>query len=156
MKKILFPLLGIALAFSFTGKKLLPPNIAAGLNARYPNAKIKNWEVANDQYRIKITKDGSKELTYFSTDGKWLRTEKHLALTKDLPPAVKKGFQQSDYAAWKVDNISEVSTPGDPIRYVLDVDDGNQLDSWHYDAFKKEFLLHFDLNGRLIEKKPAV
>jgi hypothetical protein len=152
MKKILFPLLGIALAFSFTGKRVLPPTIAAGLNARYPNAKIKSWEMANDQYRIKITTDRNKEVAFFSTDGKWLRTEKHLALTKDLPPAVKRGFRQSGYAAWKIDKISEVSAPDEPLRYVLDVDDGNQLDSWHYDAFKEEFLLYFDRDGVIIKK----
>ncbi|HVU99067.1 MAG TPA: PepSY-like domain-containing protein [Puia sp.] len=155
MKKILLPLLGIALAFSFTGKKLLPATIAAGVNAKYPGAKIKGWEIVNDRYKIKITADRSKEVTWFSTDGKWLRTEKHLGLTKDLPAAVKHGFRHSGYADWKIDDISEVSSPDEPLRYRLDIDNGTQLDSWHYDAFKKEVLLYFDRNGVIIKKTGA-
>ena len=155
MKKIFLPLLGIALAFSFTGKKDLPPNIAASVNTRFPNAKIKRWQMMNDSYKIKLTANRNKEVTWFSTDGKWLRTEKHLGLTKDLPVPVKQGFQQSGYADWKVENISEISTPGQPLRYALQIDNSTELDSWHVDAFKNQLVLYFDRDGRIIEKKPV-
>lgn len=152
MKKIFLPLLGIAFAFAFTGKKDLPPNIAATLTARYPNAKIKSWELTNDSYKVKFRTGRNKEVSYFSTNGQWLRTEKHIGLTRDLPAAVRHGFTNSAYAAWKVEEIREVSAPEGPIRYVLDIDNGNELDSWHYDAFKKELLLTFDRDGSLLER----
>lgn len=155
MKKILFPLLGIVLAFSFTGKKDLPSNIAAGITAKYPDARIKGWEMVNHRYKVKINANGNKEITYFSTNGNWLRTEKHLALTKDLPAEVRDGFKKSGYADWRVIKINEVTSPDQPKRYVLHVDDSNQLDSWHNDAFKKEFLLYFDREGKLLERKKA-
>ena len=152
MKKIFFPFLGIALAFSFTGKKDLPHHISASITAKYPDAKIKRWEMTNDQYMVKFTTAHDKDISYFSVGGNWLRTEKRLALTKDLPAAVKSGFENSDYAGWQIDAINEVTSPDQPVRYVLHVDDGNQLDSWHIDAFKSDYLLYFDREGRLIQR----
>ena len=86
MKKIFFPLLGIAFAFlgmtAFTGKKDLPATISAKISSRYPDAKIRNWELRNDQWVVKFTEDKSKCMTYFTSDGKWIRTEKLVPLSK--------------------------------------------------------------------------
>jgi hypothetical protein len=155
MKKIFLPILGIALAFSFTGKKDLPHNIAASITAKYPDAKIKSWEMTGDQYKVKFTADRNKEISYFSTNGDWLRTEKHVALTKDLPPAVKRGFEHSGYATWYIDGINEVTAPGQVVRYVLHVDDSDLLDSDHIEVFKTDYLLYFDREGGLIKRANA-
>ena len=149
MKKSFFPLLGIILAFAFTGRKDLPQAIAAGFNAKYPNAKIKSWGMDHEEYKVKFTTEKNKEVGYFSADGRWLRTEKHLALTKDLPPAVREGFENSPYAAWYIDRINQLEQPDQPVSYVIHVDNGDLLDAWHYDAFKYECLLYFDHEGGL-------
>ena len=162
MKKIFFPLLGITLAIAvvtmtaFTGKKDLPASIAHKFSDKYPNAKIRNWEMRDDQYVVKFTEDRSKCMSYFTSGGKWIRTEKLVPLSKDLPPAVRKGFNNSGYADWHIDRIREVTSIDAQPMYVLHIDDGDKLDSWHIDALESNYLIWFSSDGTLMKKTAYV
>jgi hypothetical protein len=159
MKKILFPLLGVTvLFFSFTtktaatGKKDLPKNIASSFTAKYPDARIKKWEMKDNDYIVRFDENNEKCTSWYTPDGKWVKTERHFALSKDLPAAVREGFNHSPYMSWHIDNIKEVmNNDGQPL-YVLHVDDGDKWDSDHYDAFKTDYLIYFSPDGTLKNK----
>lgn len=150
MKKIFLSLIGIVMLFSFTGKGSLPKSIEVKIANRYPNAHIKGWEMKNDQYVIKIGKDKKKMMAFYSGGGNWIKTEERIPLSKELPVAVKKGFDNSQYVSWHIDNIKEVSMKNASPVYVIHVDNGDKLDSDHYDAMKKDVFLSFDPEGVLV------
>ena len=159
MKRIILTAIAVIGVFSsFTsrtdpdGKKALPQNIAPSFAAKYPNAKIKKWEMRNEQYIVDFTDDRNKCAAYYSPGGGWIKTEVSIPWTKDLPMAVRKSVQNSGYGQWRVDGIKEVMTAGQPL-YVLHVDDGDSLDSDHYDAFKKDYMLSFTADGILKDKE---
>jgi hypothetical protein len=95
--------------------------------------------------------DGKKLMAWYSEGSNWIKTEKRIPLSKDLPLAVKKGFDNSQYISWHIDNIKEVSmrNASSPV-YVIHVDNGDKLDSDHYDAMKKDVYLSFDPEGVLV------
>ena len=150
MKKIFFSLIGIVMLFSFTGKGSLPKNIEVKINSRYPNAHIRGWEMKNEEYVIEVMQYGKKLMAWYSNGGNWIKTEEHIPLSKDLPLAVKRGFDNSEYVSWHIDNIKVVSMKNASPVYVIHVDNGDKLDSDHYDAMKKDVLLSFDTEGVLV------
>lgn len=136
--------------FSFTGKGSLPKSIEVKIANRYPNSHIKGWERKNDQYVIKVEQDKKKKMAFYSEGGNWIKTEEHIPLSKDLPLAVKKGFDNSQYVSWHIDNIKEVSMKNASPVYVIHVDDGDKLDADHVDAFKTNVFLSFNPEGVLV------
>ena len=134
-----------------TGKKQLPPAIAASLQAKYANARIKKWEMQGDEYVVNFIDNKKKCTAYYSSGGRWIKTEITLPWTRDLPQSVKTGLQLNGYEAYHVDGIKEVLSKGQP-EYVLHVDDGDLLDADHYDAFRRDYRLSFSQNGILKEK----
>jgi hypothetical protein len=137
-----------------TGGKDLPKNISTSLTAKYPDARVKGWVLRNDQYVVRFVEDKQKCMSYFAADGSWIRTEQLIPLTKDLPPAVKQGFNKSAYSDWHIDRIREVTTPNEQPAYVFHVDDGDKLDSWHVDALESNYLIWFAGDGTF-QKKSA-
>ena len=159
MKKSIF--IAIAMAGIFTGFTTtttaavghsLPASIAPAFNSRYPQAKIKNWKMIGDRCRIEFRDNRNKCAAYYSTNGRWIKTEISIPWTKDLPPAVRTALQKDGYASWYVDGIKEVQTPGEPL-YVLHIDNGPSLDAKHYDAFKKDMIVSFTQDGVLRESQ---
>ena len=162
MKKIFIPFLGIALAFSllgtmsFSGGKDLPASVSTSMNSRYPTAKVKGWEMKNDQYIVKFVEDKQKCMSYFNADGHWIKTEKLIPLSKDLPTPVRDGLRSSSYADWHIDRIREVTSRDEQPMYVLHIDDGDKLDSWHIDALESNYLIWFSSDGKLVKKTAYV
>ena len=135
----------------FGGRKSLPKIIAPSFSAKYPEAKLKNWEMLNDEYVVRYINEKSKCTAFFSSGGQWIRTETSIPWTKDLPQAVRTGIQNSGYGTCYVDAIRKVQTAG-RLLYVLHVDDGSTLDADHYDAFREDWLLSFTPDGVLAGK----
>jgi len=158
MKKILLPFLGIAmLVFSMTteaawpGGKNLPGTITNSIKTKYPDARIRTWTITNNNYVVKIAEQNDKSTVWYTRDGNWVQTEKHLALTKDLPEPVRHGFNKSKYASWHIDSIKELSTPDGQTKYVLHVDDGDKYTGGQVDAKKSDYLVWFSPDGSMID-----
>jgi hypothetical protein len=131
------------------GKKQLPPPVAVSFQSRYGTVKVKKWEKLDGQYVIRfVDNTGAKCNAYYSPEGVWARTERTIPMSKDLPVAVRRGLEKSDYANWYIDNIREIRTTGE-VRYRIHVDNGDLLDSDHYDAFRRDFILWFTPEGSL-------
>jgi hypothetical protein len=158
MKKLMLTaMVVIAIFSSFTpstesgGKKQLPKIIAPSFFAKYPEARLRSWEMIGDEYVVRYVDEKSKCAAYFSSDGQWIKTQSHIPWTKDLPESVRRSILNNGYGRWFVDGITKVQTPGQ-ILYVLHVDDGSTLDSEHYDTFRDDYLLTFTPEGALTEK----
>lgn len=159
MKKILLAYLGVALlAFSSTaeaanaGGKKLPGTITHNIMAKYPDARIGTWMIRNDHYVVKIEEQNDKCTLWYTRDGNWVQTEKHFALTKDLPDAVRQGLDKSKYAGWHIDNMKQLSTPDGQTKYVIHVDNAGKYGSSGVNAGRRDYLVWFSPDGTLIDQ----
>jgi hypothetical protein len=158
MKKILLPFMGAAMiVFSLTanaaypGKKNLPGTIVSSITAKYPDARIKNWAWKENDYVIRIEAQKGKCTAWYTRDGSWVKTEKRIGLTKDLPERVRQGFNKSSYASWHIDGIKELTTPDGQRKYVLHIDDGNKYSSADMAALQSDYRIFFSSDGTLID-----
>jgi hypothetical protein len=160
MKKIFFTIAGlvtilygeVAAAADPGGGRQLPNKIAVSFDSRYPQAHRKGWEMQQDLCKIDFVNDRRKSSAWYTADGQWVRTEVKIPWMKDLPQQVRNSVDRSPYTSWYVDNIRE-EISGKGILYVLHVDDGNSLDSDHYDAFRKDRILSYTADGTLMSMR---
>ena len=157
MKKIILTGAAIAcLCSSLTisswalGGRELPASVRAAFFAKYPSARLKKWEVEDDQYVVNFVSNKDKLTALYSMKGNWIMTEKKVPWMKDLPPAVRTAFNKSLYADWKVESIQECQGRDGDRLYKIQVDNGDMLDSDHYDAFKTTRVLTYTPDGRTL------
>ena len=81
-----------------------------------------NAQSVNEETATVLVQDQSKEIEY-----------------EQLPDAVKKAFEESQYAEWEVQKVEEVTTE-EGKEYNLTVSDGSQEDT-----------LTFDEQGEMVE-----
>ncbi|MBS1605752.1 MAG: PepSY-like domain-containing protein [Bacteroidetes bacterium] len=132
------------------GGRELPGSIKTAFFAKYPGARLKKWDVENDRYVVNFVSNKDKLTAVYSMKGSWLMTEKKVPWMKDLPPAVRTAFNKGLYADWKVESIRECQGRDGDRLYKLQVDNGDMLDSDHYDAFKTTKVLTYTSDGRVL------
>jgi hypothetical protein len=163
MKKII-SFVGIAIltfaiahtANAAPGKKALPGNISNNITAQYPDAKIRNWSFKDNEYIVNIVEEKGRCRTWYTRDGSWVKTERHIGLTKHLPAPVRQGYNKSRYASWHIDSIKELTSPDGRTNYVMHVDDGDKLSSDKVDAERSDYLIYFGSDGMLINTAPYI
>ena|ERR1700743_16190 len=128
-----------------------PQAVSSAFSTRFPGAKLKKWEQRKEGYIADFRLNGKKLFAYYASDGKWEGTELPIKWTKNLPSAVREGWNKSDYAAWYVLDIKRIDRPEGPL-YTLHVNNGSLLDSDHHDAFLEEYVLFFSEKGELVRK----
>lgn len=157
MKKIILTAAAVAcLCSSLTitnwarGGRELPSSIRSALLTKYPGARLKKWDIEGDQYVVNFVSNKDRLTALYSMKGNWIMTEKKVPWIKDLPPAVRTAFNKSLYADWKVESIQECQGREGDRLYKIQVDNGNMLDSDHYDAFKTTETLTYTADGRVL------
>jgi Putative beta-lactamase-inhibitor-like, PepSY-like len=156
MKKIII-LLVIAL-FSETmiaqaHPAVVPPqSVVTAFSARFPNAQVKSWEERQEGYIADFKLNGQKLFAYYAADGSWKGTETPIKWSKNLPPAVRQAWKNSDYAAWYILHIKKIEMADGPL-YVLDLNNSPLLDSDHSNpVFEEEYAIFFNEKGDLVRK----
>lgn len=69
-----------------------PPEVIRAFTQHYPGAKSTRWTKLKEEdraYKATFTQNKVKLYAYFSKEGKWMETEKHIRI-KELPEPVKK------------------------------------------------------------------
>jgi hypothetical protein len=152
MKNKLFIAALAVIAFSSCDKDIVVPNpdvnpAQEAFNTLYPTAYDVTWSVRNGydvadfmlggtttraNYDDQNATDRLAE-AWFTTDGGWQMTETDIRYT-DLPDAVKRAFEASEYDAWRVDDVDKLENPNTETMYVIDVELGNQERDLYYSA----------------------
>jgi hypothetical protein len=154
MKTMIFPILAIAFLQDVNGQtavEKVPEKVLNSFSAKFPDAKVRNWKIEDNDYVAGFIFDHNKSSAFYSADDSWLKTETKVRWMKNLPDAVKKSFYQSEYATWAIDEIGHIQTPDQHVYTIL-VNDGNLLDSDHYDVFKQNVMLYYSPQGQLERK----
>lgn len=106
---------------------------------KYPNAQRVEWEKKYDHYVADFYLDGIEREAWINSQGEWVMTESDIRFN-DLPTAIQTAFQESEYKAWKVDDVDLLErVEMDPV-YVIEVEQG-----------KQEFDLYYTEDGTLIK-----
>lgn len=106
---------------------------------KYPNAQRVEWEKKYDHYVADFYLDGIEREAWIDSQGTWVMTESDIRFN-DLPEAIQTAFQESEYKAWKVDDVDLLErVEMDPV-YVIEVEQG-----------KQEFDLYYAEDGTLIK-----
>ena len=125
----------------------IPQKVIDAFTAQYPAAKAPRWKKDSANY-VAIFSTGRQERhAYYSSEGNWIKTETRIKWIKNLPPDVKKGFQQSEYISSYVQNMQDVESPG---RHTVIIDVSQIIDYRTDDLFKDAYRLYFSLEGKLI------
>lgn len=105
----------------------------------YPNATKIDWEQKLDYSVADFRENGREVEVWIDATGTWVMTETDL-LYEDLPAAVKSGFEASEYASWKRDDVDKLERLNMDVVYVIEVEQsGKDLD------------LYFDEEGTLLK-----
>lgn len=106
---------------------------------KYPNAQRVEWEKKYDHYVADFYLEGIEREAWINSQGEWVMTESDIRFN-DLPTAIQTAFQESEYKAWKVDDVDLLErVEMDPV-YVIEVEQG-----------KQEFDLYYAEDGTLIK-----
>lgn len=101
----------------------------AALAARYPDASGVRW-TAKDKYVVarfslpvsRAAETGSSDLAaWFDNGGAWYMTETDIPFAV-LPEAVRRAFEESEYAQWRVDDVDRLEREGVETIYVIEVE----------------------------------
>ncbi len=134
-----------------THTTFVPQNISIAFSTKYPGAYITDFKLVGDNYKASFTLNGKKYAAYFSAGGNWQKTERKLR-PRQLPAAIKKDLYNSEYAAWYIDDVKEVSTPSSHM-YLVHVNDANVLTITDAYLFKDDYQLTFTESGGLTNKE---
>ncbi len=119
------------------GPSAILPAVKDFIAQKYPGARIIDVEIEYNTIEIDIVDGRIPREVIFSRDGEWLRTETELRRS-DLPAVVLNALAASQYASWRIDDISCLETPaGD--YYLLEVESGN-----------RESRVKIDTNGTIV------
>ena len=160
MKNLKLNIAGVILAITFCttnvidqsiNKNDVPANVLTAFTTKYPKADIKNWQVADNEYTVKIKEDGHKCYVSFDKDGNWLRTTSKFNWPWHLTPVVKKAFKDSEFGGWHIYGVNIIETHLGKFYQVL-VDDANHpIDASHQEIFTENRIIEFKSTGEVVK-----
>ncbi len=134
-------------------KNIVPGNVLAALNTKYPQAEVKNWNIVNNEYTAKAKDDHHKYYATFDKNGNWIKTTSKFNWPWHLSPAVKKAFRKSNYGSWHIYGINIVETPSGKFYQVMVDDTTHPIDALHQNVQTENRLLEFKPNGELMKEE---
>lgn len=140
MKCTLLLTLFLLIAFSFgscnSDDTYLPPNpeIVQEFNKLYPHAQNVEWSQKGVYYVAECYAQGAELEVWFDANANWLQTETAL-FENDLPSSVYTAFYEGSYASWVLGDITQLTYPGSPILFVIEVQQGGQERQLTYSEF---------------------
>lgn len=109
---------------------------------QYPSVTRVEWERKNDYYVADFRQNNAEIEAWYDHQGVWYMTETDVRYA-DLPQAVKDAFEQSEYAAWRIDDIDMLEYPDRETVYIIEIEQG-----------KAEYDLYYTSDGVLAKKMP--
>jgi hypothetical protein len=130
---------------------VLPTTISAAFFNKYPDAKVKNWQLANNTYGVKYRSHNKTHTAYFSANGQWLKNETSFTFTHSLPLKIKNGLAANGFASFYFEEIKEIDTVGNHY-FAFRADSYPPSPNEDRDFFK-QYDVQLSADGKLIKKK---
>jgi len=133
-------------------KNEIPATVQAAFTAKYPNAQVKDWDVANDQFTAKAKEASHKYFATFDKNGNWVNTVTKYNWPGHLSPPVKAAFKKSEYSSWHIYGINIVQSPAGQVYQVM-VDDANhKINSNHQELFTVNHTIEYTQDGNQVKE----
>lgn len=120
---------------------VVPEAVSKALTAKFPTATNVEWEQKKSYFVADCRVDGKDKDVWFDAQAAWQLTETDI-FWNDLPAAVQTAFEAGEYAAWKREDIDMLEYPVQPVRYVIEVENGAM-----------EYQLFYAGNGNFLNKR---
>ena len=118
----------------------VPANVMQAFNKTFPDIISSKWELEEGNYEASFKKNDQKTEAIFSSDGKYLQTEKELSSVNDLSPEVIAALKK-DFAGYKFEDAEKIETADGKTLYELEAEQG-----------ETEYELVYDSKGSLQKK----
>lgn len=107
-------------------------NVISKFDTMYPDATNVSWDTKAGYHIAEFTNGSFKTEAWYDDSGNWIATETELTL-KALPIPVQSSFGSSQYATWKIDDVSmlERDLAPEPV-YIIEVEKGDVDIKLHY------------------------
>lgn len=115
--------------------------VEQAFNQKYPG-KTAKWEMEQGYYKADFYDNNIEKEAWFNATGEWILTETDLSY-QQLPTLVKQGFEQSNYAQWRVEDVEMLERVMMEPVYIIEVEKG-----------ESEYDLYFSEDGTLIKEIP--
>ena len=126
---------------------IAPQKVSVVFSAQYPDAAA-HWKTVKTGYEATFHAGDKTRHAYYTPAGGWLRTETTIHWTKNLPPAVRKGFRNSVYASYYVEHmVQRDSAEGQ----IVTIDVSQVIDYQMGGLYKDVYRLYFSMDGRLLK-----
>ncbi|WP_390612724.1 PepSY-like domain-containing protein [Alistipes onderdonkii] len=110
----------------------VPEKLQSAFSQKYPEASPK-WKTRSNYYIADFHGRNYESEAWFTSGAVWLMTETDLPYAA-LPEAVKNAFQNSEYGAWRPDDVDMIEREGMEPVYVLEVEQGPREMDLYYNA----------------------
>ena len=96
----------------------------AAFETRYPGASQVRWEMKGEYAVAEFAWSDTRSAAsghaawFVNADGKWSMTETDIRFD-ELPEAVRRAFEASEYASWRVDDVDKLERSGVEVIYVI-------------------------------------
>lgn len=121
----------------------VPSKVSLAFSTQYPTVSAR-WKTNAAGYEA-VFKGGR---AFYSASGGWLRTETRIHWTKNLPPAVRKGFRNSAYASYYVEHMVQTDSAE---GQMVTIDVSQVIDYQMGGLYKDVYRLYFSIDGRLLK-----
>ena len=122
----------------------VPAPVKAGVQARFPGAKVTEWKLKGKDYEAEFTLKKIEIAAKFDAAGGWLETETAIAL-QDVPLAIRDKFA-SQFAGYKVVETQSVQR-GDGSGLIYEI---------HFENSKEVVKTQFTPDGKALESSAQV
>jgi hypothetical protein len=139
MTRIFFLALLLLSLQSFGQVREIPTVVKEAFTKQYPSADSVTYEDNLVSVQVHFLAGGKKNMAAYTNKGKWKETQEDSDY-ESLDEEIKKGFDKSKYAEWKIVDTKIVHRPGNIMQYRLKVEKS--------DIQKKH--LFFNKSGRLV------
>jgi hypothetical protein len=129
----------------------IPPEVNKAFSAQFPTGHLKKWEQQKEEYIATFRQNGKKLSATYTTGGTWEATESVINWTRNLPPAVKAGWNTCSYKDWLILEIRKIVTPEQTL-YTLHVGFVQSLGPDDSDI-GSEYILFFSAKGELVREE---
>lgn len=114
----------------------IPTCVQDNFKKMFPQAVDVDWEKEGKFYTVDFEINTVDKEAWFDNDCKWRMTESDV-LYANLPQIIKTAVENSNYSAWRIEDIDYIERVDHASFYVIEIEQGEKERLLFYDAFGK-------------------
>lgn len=126
----------------------VPPAVSKAFVRQFPAGRLKKWAQKKEEYMAIFRQNGKKYIAYYTSGGVWDSTESLVKWTRDLPLAVRAGWDHCKYMDWLILGMKRIET-SEKTHYAIHVGQVQSLGPDDADI-GSEYVLYFSDKGELV------